>query len=118
MNPHQGACPVVTIETENGPVEINESDFDAKKHKLSKGQKAPAGASGGSKTDEKPAGLTIGKNGKKGAGSKFVVKDAEGKQVGTDEYDTAEAAQAFLNVLQPPAPPEAPPAGSENQTEQ
>lgn len=26
--------PVVTIVTENGPVEINASDFDARKHKL------------------------------------------------------------------------------------
>ena len=27
-------CPIVTIETKNGPVDINESDFDSKKHKL------------------------------------------------------------------------------------
>jgi hypothetical protein len=27
-------CPVVTIETENGPVEINKSDFDSEKHEL------------------------------------------------------------------------------------
>jgi hypothetical protein len=27
-------CKVVTIKTKNGPVEINESDFDESKHKL------------------------------------------------------------------------------------
>jgi hypothetical protein len=27
-------CPVVTIETENGPVEINKSDFDPEMHEL------------------------------------------------------------------------------------
>lgn len=27
-------CPTVTIETKNGPVDINESDFDSKIHKL------------------------------------------------------------------------------------
>ena len=27
-------CPVVVIETENGPVEINKSDFDPKVHTL------------------------------------------------------------------------------------
>lgn len=31
-----GTCPTVTIETENGPVDINESDFDAKTMKLAK----------------------------------------------------------------------------------
>ena len=29
-------CPIVTIETKNGPVEINESDYDPKVHKLHK----------------------------------------------------------------------------------
>ena len=29
-----GTCPVVTIETENGPVDINKSDFDSKTMKL------------------------------------------------------------------------------------
>ena len=32
-------CPVVTIVTDNGPVEINECDYDSKVHKL---YKAPA----------------------------------------------------------------------------
>jgi hypothetical protein len=27
-------CEVVTIQTENGPVQINKSDYDASKHKL------------------------------------------------------------------------------------
>ena len=27
-------CEVVTIETKNGPVDINKSDFDKNKHKL------------------------------------------------------------------------------------
>jgi len=27
-------CEVVTIETKNGPCDINKSDFDEKKHKL------------------------------------------------------------------------------------
>ena len=27
-------CPIVVIETKSGPVEINKSDFDEKKHKL------------------------------------------------------------------------------------
>lgn len=29
-----GTCEVVVIETANGPVRINKSDFDEKKHKL------------------------------------------------------------------------------------
>lgn len=27
-------CPIVTIETENGPVDINEADYDPSKHRL------------------------------------------------------------------------------------
>ena len=34
-------CEVVTIETENGPVEINKSDFDGKIHKLAGEKSAP-----------------------------------------------------------------------------
>jgi hypothetical protein len=34
-------CPVVTIETENGPVEINESDFDPKNQELYSEEKEP-----------------------------------------------------------------------------
>jgi hypothetical protein len=33
------SCEVVTIETENGPVDINKSDFDKAKHKLYKKEK-------------------------------------------------------------------------------
>ena len=40
-------CEVVTIETENGDVEINKSDFDEKKHTLA-GQKKEA------KKEDKP----------------------------------------------------------------
>jgi hypothetical protein len=34
-------CKVVTIKTKNGPVEINESDFDKSKHKLESDKSKP-----------------------------------------------------------------------------
>ena len=38
------SVPTVTIETENGPVRINASDYDEKKHKLAKGEAKPVDA--------------------------------------------------------------------------
>lgn len=38
---HDGTCETVTIESPNGPVVINKSDFDEKKHKLAKNEADP-----------------------------------------------------------------------------
>ncbi len=37
-----GTCPTVTIQTKQGPVTINKSDYDPKAHKLASTAKKPA----------------------------------------------------------------------------
>lgn len=48
---------------------------------------------------EIPTGFKVGKNGKRGAASKFVIVDGQGKIFGADEYDSIEQAEAAIRVL-------------------
>ena len=46
--------PIVTIQTSNGPVDINESDYDPAKHNLAGASKAPAKTEAPAKTPDAP----------------------------------------------------------------
>lgn len=88
-------CPTCTIMTKNGPVDINLTDYDAEKHTLAiVGQPAPLTASEPLAVPEKS--FSVGKNGKRGAASKFVIFDEHGVQFGTEEFATEEAALAAI----------------------
>ena len=91
--------PTVVIETDSGDVRINESEFDAKVHKLSAnshrvpaGYVAPEGGKGGKgKKNDKPADkYTI----KDDATGKFFLSDKDGKILNKTPFDTAELAAA------------------------
>lgn len=99
--------PVITIETKNGPVNINASDFDASIHKpytsaelkpLTPEQKIELEnlVTSENKVVET---FTVGKNGKRGAASKFVVLDSSGKPFTDIEYDSQEAAEHEIKIL-------------------
>lgn len=80
-----GAVPIITIKTENGPVDINMSDFDPAVHKVYQENKtAPA--------------FSIAKSGK-GKNVKFVIVDAEGKPVDENEFESIEEAEAALSEI-------------------
>lgn len=97
-----GTCPIVTIKTKDGPVDINAHHYDPKVHTLHENSdKVPE------KTDN-DAGYVpvepfkVGKNGKKGGASKFIVTDANDKKVGDTEYATeAEAWAAIIPAIPP-----------------
>lgn len=116
--------PTVTIMTKNGPVEINMTDYDKEKHTIATPEEiaavapvvvaepvAPAAAPSAEipASDAPvvttqvvvadPATYSVGKNGKRGAASKFVIKDAEGNTVGETEYEDEEAANAAIAHL-------------------
>lgn len=88
-------CPTVTIQTENGPVRINATDYDPKQHKLVGGSAAPAEDNEDGKVDVsklKKTGfhdLLIGKNGARGGASKFVLFNDKGERVTADGLDEA-----------------------------
>ena len=77
--------PIVTIKTANGPVDINMVDYDPKVHTLADGKESPE--------------FAIGKNGKRGAASKFIILDKDGETYGEDEFDTLEQAEEFVKQL-------------------
>lgn len=152
--------PTCTIQTKNGPVDINLTDFDPKIHKLVDAKdmpklkpldpaqrqslfgssvqpaswKLPDGKTlqlntvvaeahkRSGQTEESwnalPDGerermiadvvaemvpvvpsFTIGKNGKRGGASKFVIHDGAGNVVGEKEYDTHKEAEAEIKIL-------------------
>lgn len=113
--------PTVTIKTKNGPVEINMTDYKEGEHEFATAEEIAAAApapspvveapaetvTGGNDTTivepavivADPATYAVGKNGKRGAASKFIIKNAEGNQVGEDEYDSEEDAQAAIELL-------------------
>jgi hypothetical protein len=82
-----GILPTVTVKTKNGPVEINLSDYDPKEHTLV-----------GGSVESKPE-FTVGKNGKRGAASKFVILNADGERHGEDEFDSKEEAEAAIENM-------------------
>lgn len=86
--------PTVTILTDNGPVTINESDYDSSIHKL-------VGVEETANPTPTPTGaLSVAKNGLRGKASKFIVVDSNGEKVGETEYDTeAEAWAAAMPAV-------------------
>ncbi len=70
--------PTVTIETANGPVRINESDFDAETMKLYEPAETPV---------IEPVKKFVTKKGKG-----FIVVDATGNQLDATVYDSEESA--------------------------
>lgn len=100
--------PVITIETINGSVDINASDFNPEIHKLFLGKSdnvlpplTPEQSAELEKVEtvEVPEAFTVGKNGKRGAASKFIVLDSSGNPFTDIEYDTKEAAEHEIKIL-------------------
>jgi len=85
----------VTVETDNGPVVINESDFDKKKHKLHT-SKSPAKKKSPPKNESK---YLVAKRDEKF----FIVdekdQDVVNDQVSTEGYDTEAQANGAIAVL-------------------
>ncbi|QWY83167.1 hypothetical protein [Rhizobium phage RHph_X2_24] len=104
--------PTVVIETDNGPVTINKSDFDASKHKLVEGEavqvaaetEPPAGEPQPQQPQTEPAQLLVSKKGKK-----FIVVDAAGNVIEREGIDAdgygseADAWGAIMALPQPQA---------------
>lgn len=78
--------PTVVIETDNGPVTINASDFNASVHKLATAAETPAPVTPAASDDQggttQPVALLVTKKGKK-----FIVVDGDGKAVERDGID-------------------------------
>ncbi len=100
--------PVITIETTNGPVDINASDFNPAIHKPYAGASAnalppltPEQSAELEKVEtvEVPEAFSVGKNGKRGAASKFIVLDSSGNPFTDIEYDTKEAAEHEIKII-------------------
>lgn len=107
-------CRTVRVHSKNGPLDINEADYDPKVHKLLDGKKAAAEVE--PKTETTPvvaltgtgnggentpvAAYTLGKNGKRGGASKFVILDVDGNVYG-EEFNKEEDAKAMLELLVP-----------------
>lgn len=102
--------PTVTIVTKNGPVDINLSDYDPAVHDLATGEAAPEVTkvvdvetnTTDVETEVTLPAYSVGKNGKRGAASKFVVFGNDGNQVGEQEYETEEEAKAAIPALLQP----------------
>lgn len=113
--------PTVKIKTENGPVRINLTDYDEKKHTLvtdeadalkplEPAQKAAidkAVESEKENDDEETntvtdkATLTVGDDGKRGKAKNYFVQDAQGKPVDKKSFKSKEEAKAHLATLEP-----------------
>ena len=89
----------VTIETKNGPVIINKSDYCEKKHKLVGAEKTAKAkkpvekkpAKKPAKKEETPELFVV-----PNKGGNFVIVDKDGKQQGKDAYKSEEDAKAAL----------------------
>lgn len=94
------AIPTVLIKTANGPVLINECDFDKTKHEL---VNAPAVDKVAAVAKAPEGQYIVGKNGKPGRGSKFVVLNDKGEKAVEQEFDTEADAYAAIASLAAPA---------------
>lgn len=86
-------CKTVLIESEVGPIAINESDYDKEKHKLVKPKKETKKQT---KKEEKPevkSDFVLIPD----ADGKIIIAGADGQPLVEEKFDTIEDAEKFLN---------------------
>lgn len=89
--------PVVVIETDNGPVRINECDYDPEKHTLATGETAPAPAPASPPTADQSENAPV-----------APAPDTDGAP------PTADQSENTQQVAPPPPPPAAPAAPAQD----
>lgn len=98
-------CPTVKIIRDGQIVVINLSDFNPEEHEVADASELesvkpldPASTVTDAETVP-PTGFTVGKNGKRGGASKFVILDASKKPINEEEFDTIDDAKAMIELI-------------------